>query len=109
MPRGPMSPAARARIAAAQRKRWAAHRAAKAAGTATVGKKKRGRPAGPTTAKRRGRAPKAATSSGHNPFMDMTVHALAVAKRNIDEAWEMTLAFLQANLPKARGGRRRKK
>lgn len=107
MPRGKMSAAARAKIAAAQRKRWAAHRAAKAAGTLPA-KKKRGRPAGSTTAKRRGRPPKAAGTSGHNPFMDMTVQALAAAKRNIEEAWEMTLAFLQANLPKARRGRRRK-
>src|SRR6185503_18774742 len=98
MPRGKMSPAARAKIAAAQKKRWAAHRAAKAAGTLPAKKKrgrKPGRPAKAATAtgKRRGRPPKSA-ATGSNPFMNMTVHALVAARRNVEEAWNSTLAML---------------
>lgn len=111
MPRGKMSPAARAKIAAAQRKRWAAHRAAKAAGTLPV-KKKRGRPPGSTTAKRRGRPTMAETVMSLNPFMNVTVHDLVAARRNVEEAWNSTLAMLGmggAAKAKGRRGRRKKK
>ena len=114
MPRGKMSPEARAKIAAAQRKRWAAHRAAKASGAAPAGMKrgrKPGRPAKAATgAKRRGRPPKAASSASHNPFMNMTVHALVAARRNVEEAWNATLAMLgMGSSSKGRRGRPRKK
>ncbi len=119
MPRGKMSPEAKAKIAAAQRKRWAAHRAAKDAGTLPATKKrgrKPGRPAKASTTAtgaRRGRPPKAAASSGPNPFMDMTIHALVAAKRNVEEAWNATLAMLGMGEVTAKGkgrrGRRKKK
>ena len=114
MPRGKMSPEARAKIAAAQRKRWAAHRAAKAAGTLPADKKrgrKPGRPAkvATTTGARRGRPPKSASSAGHNPFMNMTVQALVSARRNVEEAWNATLAMLGIGATNGRRGRPRKK
>ena len=114
MPRGPMSAAAKAKIAAAQRKRWAAHRAGKAAGTLPVKKKrgrKPGRPAKSATATgaRRGRPPKAAAASAHNPFMNMTIHALVAARKNVEEAWNSTLAMLGMGAAKGRRGRRKKK
>lgn len=115
MPRGKMSPAARAKIAAAQKKRWAAHRAAKAAGTLPVKKKrgrKPGRPAKAATATgaRRGRPPKAANASSHNPFMNMTIHALVAARKNVEEAWNSTLAMLgMGGTAKGKGRRGRPK
>ncbi len=114
MPRGKMSAEARAKLAAAQRKRWAAHRAAKEAGTLPAGKKrgrKPGRPAkaATTTGARRGRPPKAASAAGHNPFMNMTVQALVSARRNVEEAWNATLAMLGMGAAKAKRGRPRKK
>ncbi len=117
MPRGPMSPAAKKKIADAQRKRWAAHRAAQAAGTLPASKKsgrKPGRPAKvatTATGKRRGRPPKAAAASamGHNPFMNMTIHALVTARKNVEEAWNSTLAMLGMGQTKGRRGRPKKK
>ena len=118
MPQGKMSPAGRAKIAAAARKRWAAHRAAKAAGTLPT-KKKRGRKPGrpakagaTATGARRGRPPKAAAASGNNSFMDMPIHALVAARRNVEEAWNATLAMLgmgATSKGKGRRGRRNKK
>ena len=111
MPRGKMSPAARAKIAAAQRKRWAKHRAAKAGGTAPTGKK-RGRPAGSTTAKRRGRPTMAESVMSLNPFMNVSIHDLVTARRHVEEAWNATLAMLGIGgtaKGKRRRGRRKKK
>lgn len=105
MPRGKMSAEAKAKIAAAQRKRWAAHRAAKAGGMAPAGKK-RGRPPGSTN-KRRGRPSKAAPASAYNPFMNMTIHALVAARKNVEEAWNATLAMLGIGAAKGRRGKRR--
>ena len=66
-----MSAEARARIGAAQRRRWAAHRAGKSTAQSTP---------------RRGRRPK---STGGNPYMQMTVADLVAAKRQLDEAWQI--------------------
>ena len=108
MARGKMSAEAKAKIATAQRKRWAAHRAAKAGGSVTTGAKRRGRPPGSTTGKRRGRPPKGAST--HNPFMNMTIHALVAARRNVEEAWNATLAMLgMGGTTKAKGRRGRPK
>lgn len=112
MPRGKMSPEAKAKIAAAQRKRWAAHRAAKADGTLPT-KKRRGRPPGSATRARRGRPLKAAAAGGHNPFMNMTIQALVTARQNVEEAWISTLAMLGvgrvANPKNQRGQPKKKK
>ncbi len=114
MPRGKMSAEGRAKIAAAQRKRWAARRAAMAAGTLPPPKKrgrKPGRPpmAATSTGARRGRPPKSASSSGSNPFMNMTVQALVTARRNVEEAWNATLSMLGLGHSTGRRGRPRKK
>lgn len=117
MPRGKMSAEGRAKIAAAQRKRWAARRAAMAAGTLPPAKKpgrKPGRPpmAATSTGARRGRPPKSAgggSSSSSNPFMNMTVQALVTARRNVEEAWNATLSMLGLGQSTGRRGRPRKK
>lgn len=114
MPRGKMSAEGRAKIAAAQRKRWAARRAALDAGTLPPAKKRGRKPGRPamaattTTGARRGRPPKSAGNSS-NPFMNMTVQALVTARRNVEEAWNATLSMLGLGHSTGRRGRPRKK
>lgn len=72
-----MSPAARRRISMAQKRRWAAYRAAKgtggrAASRGSSGSKKAGR---------RGRPRKAS----NNPYLDMSISQLAEARRHMNE------------------------
>jgi hypothetical protein len=76
--RGKMSLAARKRIAAAQRRRWAAIRAGKV-----------------PAPKRRGRKPKSESLNG-NPYLQMTVAQLVTAKRQLDEAWRAAVTALRA-------------
>ena len=99
MPRGKMSAAGRAKIAAAARKRWAKVRAMKKSGDIAGAARLTGRRAGGlvSTAKApvstfamprgRGRPRKNVAFSGNNPYLNMTISDLVSAKRQIDEAW----------------------
>ena len=104
MPRGPMSPAAKKKIADAQRKRWAAQRAAKAGGAAPAAKK-RGRPPGSKN-KRRVRPTMAESVMSLNPFLNVTIHDLVAARKNVEEAWNATLAMLGMGGGSAKGKRK---
>jgi len=84
MPRGKMSAEARAKIAAAQRKRWAKQRAANATGNAVT-------PIG----RRPGRPAKQAPASLGNKYLDMTVMQLVEAKQQIDEAWRLVAQLVR--------------
>ena len=66
-----------------------------------------------TMPKRRRRPPKAAAASGNNSFMDMPIHALVTARKNVEDAWNATLSMLGmgggTTTAKGRRGRRKKK
>lgn len=81
-----MSAAGRQRISEAQKKRWAALRAANKSGRKAGGGKKR---AVRGAAGKRARRSKA----GRNPYMAMTIQELVIAKQQIDEAWTAAAAF----------------
>jgi hypothetical protein len=77
MPRGKISAEGKARIAAAQRRRWAAIRAGKA-----------------PAPQRRGRKAKVESLNG-NPYLQMTVTQLVTAKRQLDEAWRAAVTAMR--------------
>jgi len=107
MPRGKMSAEGRAKIAAAARKRWARVRAMKKSGDMAGAARLTGRRksvaatggkapmSGLAMPKRRGRPPKSAASTGHNPYLNMTINDLVSAKRQIDEAWSALMQMVR--------------
>ena len=58
------------------------------------------------TRARHGRPPKAAAAS-NNSFMDMPIHALVAARKNVEDAWNATLAMLGIGGETAKGKGRR--
>jgi hypothetical protein len=84
MPRGKMSPEARARISRAKKAYWARVRAEKRAG---------GGMGQPSVGRRRGRPPRA--NSNANPFLNMTVAQLIQAKQQLDQAWSMATRMMR--------------
>ncbi len=77
-----MSAAARKRISQAQKKRWAAYRAARRAGRPARSRQSR-------SARR-----KRSSMRNDNPFLDMSVSELAQAKGQLEDALERVRALV---------------
>ena len=82
-----MSPAARRRISMAQKRRWAAYRAAK-------GKGGRAASQGANRSKKAGRRGRPRKTS-NNPFLDMSISQLAEARRHLNEALTQVRSLLR--------------